>query len=166
MNPANLRVGIGHDTHRLKDGGPLLMGGVEIPFDQSLDGHSDADVLLHAITDAVLGAASIGDIGELFPNTADENKNRSSIEMLQIVMQKIRQSGFKLLNVDCIIFAQRPKLSSFKNAICESVASALDIEPNLVGIKAKTGEGVGTIGTGQCMMAQCVALMYKENPSG
>lgn len=166
MNPANLRVGIGHDTHRLKDGGPLLMGGVEIPFDQSLDGHSDADVLLHAITDAVLGAASMGDIGELFPNTADENKNRSSIEMLQIVMQKIRQSGFKLLNVDCIIFAQRPKLSSFKNAICESVASALDIEPNLVGIKAKTGEGVGTIGTEQCMMAQCVALMYKENPSG
>lgn len=162
MNPANLRIGIGHDTHRLKAGGPLRLGGIDIPFDKSLDGHSDADVLLHAITDAVLGAAAMGDIGEMFPNTSAENKNRCSIEMLKIVMERIREHGFKLLNVDCIVFAQKPKLSAFKDDISQSVARALDIEPHLVGIKAKTGEGIGDIGQENCMMAQCVALMYLE----
>ena len=163
MNPGNLRVGIGHDTHRLIDGGPLLIGGVQIPFEKSLDGHSDADVLLHAITDAVLGAAGMGDIGELFPNTSDENKDRSSIEMLQIAMQQVRDAGFKLLNVDCIVFAQRPKMSPYKPEICQQVASALGIEPQLVGVKAKTGENVGAVGQELCMMAQCVALLYKED---
>ena len=162
MNPANLRIGIGHDTHRLKLGGPLRLGGIDIPFEKSLDGHSDADVLLHAVTDAVLGAAALGDIGELFPNTSDENKNRCSIEMLQIAMAYVRKSSYKLLNVDCIIFAQKPKLSAFKDSIAQSVANALDIEPGLVGIKAKTGEGIGEVGQEKCIMAQCVALMYLE----
>ena len=162
MNPANLRIGIGHDTHRLIDGGNLIIGGVEIPFEKSLDGHSDADVLLHAVTDAVLGAASMGDIGEMFPNTSDENKDRDSVEMLQLAMKAVRDAGFKLLNIDCIIFAQQPKMSPYKLSIRESVAAALDIESHLVGIKAKTGEGVGEVGQEKCMMAQCVALMYLE----
>ena len=88
----NLRIGVGHDTHRLVDGGPLLLGGVQVPFDKKLDGHSDADVLLHAVTDAVLGAAGLGDIGELFPNTASENRNRSSIEMLKTAMTQFRDA--------------------------------------------------------------------------
>ena len=166
MNPANFRIGIGHDTHRLKAGGPLLIGGVNIPFDKSLDGHSDADVLLHAITDAVLGATALGDIGELFPNTSAENKNRDSVEMLKIAMQRVREAGFKLVNVDCIIFAQKPKMSPHKSAIQQSVAETLDIEKSLVGIKAKTGEGVGEVGNEKCMMAQCVALLYKEQHHG
>lgn len=162
MNPANLRIGIGHDTHRLKTGGPLRLGGIDIPFDKSLDGHSDADVLLHAVTDAVLGAAALGDIGELFPNTSAENKNRCSIEMLQIAMGHVREKGYKLLNVDCIVFAQKPKLSDHKQQLAKSVAHALDIESRLVGIKAKTGEGIGDVGQENCMMAQCIALMYLE----
>ncbi len=164
MNPTNLRIGIGHDTHRLKEGGPLVLGGVEIPHDKSLDGHSDADVLLHAITDAVLGAATLGDIGEWYPNTSEQNKNRCSVEMLSLAMQEIRAQGFKLINVDSIVFAQRPKLSAFKKAIASSVANALDIETRLVSIKAKTGEGVDAVGNEQCIQAQCVALMYLEKP--
>ena len=162
MNPANLRIGIGHDTHRLKDGGTLLLGGVEIPFEKSLDGHSDADVLLHAITDAILGAASMGDIGEMFPNTSDENKNRCSIEMLKISMEKVKEAGFQLINIDCIVFAQRPKLSTYKKTIAHTIAKALNVDSGLVGVKAKTGEGVGEIGNEQCMQAQCAALLYLE----
>lgn len=163
MNPANLRIGIGHDTHRLIDGGPLLLGGVSIPFDKQLDGHSDADVLLHAITDALLGAAALGDIGELFPDTAIENKGRSSIEMLQLAMTKVRDAGFQLLNIDCIVFAQRPKLSPLKTEIAASIASALCIEADLVNVKAKTGEGVGEVGTEKCMMAQAIAMLYRKD---
>ncbi|MEM9411605.1 MAG: 2-C-methyl-D-erythritol 2,4-cyclodiphosphate synthase [Planctomycetota bacterium] len=166
MNPANLRIGIGHDTHRLVDGGPLILGGVEIPFGKKLDGHSDADVLLHAITDAVLGAAALGDIGELFPNTESTNKDRDSKEMLQIAIQQVRDAGFKLLNIDCIVFAQKPKLSAYKSEIATSIARVLDIEKSLVGVKAKTGEGVGEVGTEKCMMAQCVALLFQEENHG
>lgn len=162
MNPAKLRIGIGHDTHRLKPGGPLLLGGVEIPFDKQLDGHSDSDVLLHAVTDAILGASSMGDIGEMFPNTSAENKDRDSVEMLKIATDKVRQSGFKVLNLDCIVFAQRPKLSQFKQRIADSIANALDMESRLIGVKAKTGEGIGEVGEEKCMMAQCVALLYQE----
>ena len=166
MNPANLRIGIGHDTHRLVAGGPLILGGLEIPFDKTLDGHSDADVLLHAVTDAILGAAAMGDIGEMFPNTDLANKNRDSKEMLKIAVGKVQECGFKLLNVDCIVFAQKPKLSEFKTAISESIAGILEMDSNLVGVKAKTGEGIGEVGTEQCMMAQCVALLYLEENHG
>ncbi len=164
MNPLNLRIGIGHDTHRLVAGGPLLIGGLEIPFSMQLDGHSDADVLLHAVTDAVLGAAAFGDIGELFPDNAKENENRDSREMLRLAMTKVRQAGFKLLNVDCILFAERPKISPFKSAIEASIAETLEIDSALVNVKAKTGEGLGEVGTRKCMMAQCAALLYRTNP--
>ena len=157
----HLRIGIGHDTHRLKPGGPLRLGGIDIPFDFSLDGHSDADVLLHAITDAILGAAAMGDIGELFPDTAAENAGRDSADMLLLAMQKIAAEGFQIINLDCIVFAEKPKMSAFKTAIAERVAEILKIGPSQVGVKAKTGEGVGAVGGGQVMMAQCVALLQQ-----
>ena len=160
MNLQNLRIGIGHDTHRLVDGRPLIVGGIEIEFDKRLDGHSDADVLLHAVTDAILGLAAAGDIGEMFPNTADENKNRNSIEMLQLAHRHIRQLGFEVINLDCILFAERPKFSPHKIAIAEKIAEALELSPTCVNVKAKTGEGVGDVGTGKCMQAQCIALGY------
>jgi 2-C-methyl-D-erythritol 2,4-cyclodiphosphate synthase len=157
-----LRIGIGHDTHRLIEGGRLVLGGVEIPHSHSLDGHSDADVLLHAITDAILGAAALGDIGELFPNTADENRDRDSAELLAIANQKVSDAGFTIINLDCIVFAQRPKLSSFKREIAERVARILQIAPDQVGIKAKTGVSVGAVGREQAMQAQAVALLVKS----
>ena len=163
MNPANLRIGIGHDTHRLIPGGPLILGGISIPHDHQLEGHSDADVLLHAVTDALLGAAGMGDIGEMFPDNLSENKNRNSAEMLQLVAGQIGTRGFKLINLDCILFAERPKLSSFKLNIEESIAATLDLNPDLVNVKAKTGERLGQLGRGECMMAQCIALLYQSD---
>ena len=163
MNPEKLRIGIGHDTHRLVPGGPLVLGGIRIEYDQHLDGHSDADVLLHAVTDAILGAAGLGDIGEMFPDDLIENKNRNSIEMLQMAFARAGERGFKLINLDCIVFAERPKLSSYKLEIAESIAAALRLESDLVNVKAKTGERMGQIGAEECMMAQCIALLYQTD---
>ncbi len=158
-----LRVGIGHDTHRLEPGGPLRLGGVEITHDRHAAGHSDADVLLHALTDAVLGAVALGDIGELFPDTDAANRDRDSAEMLAIAVQRTRESGFQIVNVDCIVFAQRPKLASHKSDIQKRIAELLNVEPDCVSIKAKTGEGIGPIGTEQTIEAQCVALLEKTS---
>jgi 2-C-methyl-D-erythritol 2,4-cyclodiphosphate synthase len=154
-----MRVGIGHDTHRLDYGGPLILGGLSIPHDHHAVGHSDADVLLHAITDALLGAASLGDIGDLFPDTDPANRGRDSAEMLAEAMSRIEAAGYAIVNLDCIIFAQRPKLSGFKAAIRQRVAKILSIAPSQIGIKAKTGEGVGEIGHEETIAAQCVALL-------
>lgn len=160
MNLQNLRIGIGHDTHRLVEGGPLVIGGIEIEFGQHLDGHSDADVLLHAVTDAVLGLAAAGDIGELFPNSAEENKNRNSIEMLQLAHEMIRKKGFELINLDCIIFAEQPKFSPHKKKMAAAISTALGIAVDRVNVKAKTGEGVGAVGHQECIMAECIALGF------
>lgn len=157
------RIGIGHDTHRLESGGPLIIGGVEIEFGYHLAGHSDADVLLHAITDAILGAAAIGDIGELFPDNAAENKGRNSAEMLSLAWGKVSADGWAIENIDCILFAQKPKLSPYKQAISIRIGQILNLSPDCVGVKAKTGEGVGDIGTGKIMQAQCVALLTKQD---
>lgn len=157
------RIGIGHDTHRLEPGGPLKIGGVEIEFDFHLAGHSDADVLLHAITDAILGAAAMGDIGELFPDNAAENKGRDSAEMLALAWQKVMDEGWSIANLDCIIFAQKPKLSTYKRAIAIRVGQILQLSPDYVGVKAKTGEGVGDVGTGKIIQTQCVALLHRDN---
>ena len=163
MDPTKLRIGIGHDTHRLQAGGELILGGVSVPHTHSLVGHSDADVLLHAITDAILGAASLGDIGELFPNTSDENKHRDSADMLAIAAGKVREAGFEIINVDCILFAELPKLSPYKRAIADRVAEVLSVEPNRVGVKAKTGEKVGPVGKQEAMQAQAVALLVQTS---
>lgn len=162
MDPSSLRIGIGHDTHRLKPGGPLRLGGIDIEHDHSLDGHSDADVLLHAITDALLGAAALGDIGDLFPDNLPENENRDSAEMLDLAMQKATADGFVIINLDCIVFAQRPKLTPHKIRIAARIAQILNLRTDQVGVKAKTGEGVGAIGNDEIMMAQSVALLAKR----
>ena len=154
-----IRVGIGHDTHRLGDGGPLRLGGIDIPFDRHLIGHSDSDVLLHAVTDALLGAACLGDIGELFPDNAAENRNRDSADMLAVAARQVCEAGYAIGNLDCIVFAQEPKLKPYKRTIAERLASILGIHPDDVGVKAKTGEGVGPVGRGEAIMAQCVALI-------
>ncbi len=154
-----MRVGIGHDTHRLAAGGPLRLGGIDIPHDKHAVGHSDADVLLHAITDALLGAAALGDIGEMFPDTDPANKNRDSAEMLKRAADEVMLRQMAIENLDCIIFAQRPKLSIFKNGIRNRIAEILRIDPEQVGVKAKTGEGVGEIGREEIIAAQCVALL-------
>jgi 2-C-methyl-D-erythritol 2,4-cyclodiphosphate synthase len=161
MQISESRIGIGHDTHRLKPGGPLRLGGIDIPHDQSLVGHSDADVLLHAIADAILGAAGLGDIGELFPDTLAENKDRDSGEMLALVQDAISSAGFEIVNLDCIVFAQSPKLSAFKIPIAHRVAQILEIDSSRINIKAKTGEGVGPVGEQRIMQAQCVALIIQ-----
>lgn len=158
-----MRVGIGHDTHRLGQGGPLLLGGIEIPHDRHLVGHSDADVLLHAITDALLGAAALGDIGELFPDTDPANLGRDSADMLRQAASRTRGAGYSIINLDCIVFAQRPKLTPHKDAIRRRIAEILEIEPGCIGLKAKTGEGIGEIGREEAMMAQCVALLEETS---
>jgi len=157
-----MRIGIGHDTHRLKPGGPLRLGGIDIDHTHSLDGHSDADVLLHAVTDAILGAAALGDIGELFPDTAPENQDRDSAEMLKLAWEEAAKANFQIGNLDCIVFAQQPKLSKHKRPIADRIAEILGIASDQVGVKAKTGEGVGSIGQNETMMAQCVALLFKD----
>ncbi len=160
-----MRIGIGHDTHRLKPGGPLRLGGIDIEHPHGLDGHSDADVLLHAITDAVLGAAALGDIGELFPNDASENKDRDSGEMLDLANQRLESAGYRIANLDCIVFAQQPKLSAYKRLIAQRIAEILNLKPDQVGVKAKTGEGVGPVGQSEAMMAQCIVLVFKPDES-
>jgi 2-C-methyl-D-erythritol 2,4-cyclodiphosphate synthase len=128
-----------------------------------LVGHSDADVLLHAVTDALLGAAVLGDIGELFPNHDPTNRGRDSGEMLQLAWQMIAERGYEIVNLDCIVFAQEPKLSPFKQQICEQIASLLGVSVECVGLKAKTGEAVGPVGRQEAMMAECVALLDKRS---
>jgi 2-C-methyl-D-erythritol 2,4-cyclodiphosphate synthase len=154
-----MRIGIGHDTHRLEAGGPLILGGVRIEHDRHLAGHSDADVLLHAITDALLGAASLGDIGDMFPNTDEANRGRDSADMLSNAYRRVIEAGFRIVNLDCIVFAQRPKLGPRKARICQRIAEILGIAAERVGVKAKTGEGVDAVGREEAMMAQCVALL-------
>lgn len=150
---------MGHDTHRLGEGGPLRIGGVDIPCELSAIGHSDADVLLHAVVDALLGAAALGDIGELFPDNDPANRGRDSAEMLLLVRDQVEAAGFRVVNLDCIVFLQKPKLSPYKLAIRERLAELLRIDVDRVGLKAKTGELVGPVGREEALMAQCVVLL-------
>jgi 2-C-methyl-D-erythritol 2,4-cyclodiphosphate synthase len=135
------------------------LGGVDIDYPHHLLGHSDADVLLHAVTDAVLGAAGLADIGELFPDTAAQNRGRDSGEMLSLAMELVRQAGFHPVNIDCVVLAQEPKLSPHKEAIRGRIAALLGVDASLVGVKAKTGEGVGPVGRQEAIVAECVVLL-------
>jgi len=154
-----MRVGIGHDTHRLAASGPLRLGGIDIPHDKHAVGHSDADVLLHAITDALLGAAALGDIGEMFPDTDEANRGRDSADMLSRAVGRVTAAGYAIVNLDCIVFAQRPKISGHSVAVRRRVAEIVGIAAENVGLKAKTGEGVGEIGREELIGAQCVVLL-------
>lgn len=158
-----MRIGIGHDTHRLEDCGPLRLGGIEHDADCHLVGVSDADVLLHAATDALLGAAGLGDIGDWFPDTDPQNRGRDSAEMLQMASQACRQAGYEITNLDCIVFAERPKLGPKKRQMADRIAAILRIDPDRVNVKAKTGEGLGAVGRGQAMMAECIVLLHEPN---
>jgi 2-C-methyl-D-erythritol 2,4-cyclodiphosphate synthase len=138
---------------------------VTVPFDRHLVGHSDADVLLHAVTDALLGAAALGDIGELFPDTDEANRGRDSAEMVRRAMQLVNEAGYRVANVDCIVFAEKPKLSPFKDAIRRKLAELLQIDVNQVGLKAKTGERVGPVGREEAIEAQAVVLLNASTPA-
>jgi 2-C-methyl-D-erythritol 2,4-cyclodiphosphate synthase len=157
-----MRVGIGHDTHRLAAGGPLRLGGIDIPHDKHAVGHSDADVLLHAITDALLGAAALGDIGEMFPDTDEANRGRDSADMLSRAVGRVTAAGYRIVNLDCIVFAQRPKISGHSVAVRRRVAEIIGMSADNVGLKAKTGEGVGEVGREEIIAAQCVALLESK----
>jgi 2-C-methyl-D-erythritol 2,4-cyclodiphosphate synthase len=154
-----MRVGIGHDTHRLRPGGPLRLGGISVPHDRETVAHSDGDVLLHALIDALLGATALGDVGQMFPDTDPANRGRDSGEMLQIAMEAVSTLGWKIVNLDCVVFAQRPKLLPHRQQIRARIASLLNIDLELVGLQAKTGEGVGAIGHEEAIASQCVVLL-------
>lgn len=154
-----MRIGIGYDSHRFGPGGPLILGGVSIPVDYRLVGHSDGDAIAHAITDAVLGAAGEGDIGTLFPDTEDENSGRNSIEMLYIAMEKVRAQGLRVVNVDVTVIAETPKIAAHRNAMRAHLAEALGIAAAQVGLKGKTNERMGWIGRGEGLACIAVALL-------
>jgi|SRR5262249_58560966 len=154
-----MRVGIGHDTHRLEKGRPLILGGVRIEHSHGLVGHSDADVVLHALTDALLGAAGFGDIGDAYPDTDATYKDRDSSFFVRDTMKRLNQAGWKIVNVDVIIFAQKPKLGALKGAIRKNLADLLGIAMGVVNIKAKTGECVGPIGREEAISCQAAALI-------
>jgi 2-C-methyl-D-erythritol 2,4-cyclodiphosphate synthase len=159
----NIRVGEGWDVHALVPGRQLILGGVEIPHTSGLLGHSDADVLLHAITDAVLGAVGLGDIGRHFPDTDAQFKGADSAVLLQEAMRRVRAQGWELLNVDSTIVAQAPKLAAHMAAINAGVAQALGVALDQVNVKAKTAEKLGPVGMGQSIEARAVALLHKPS---
>jgi 2-C-methyl-D-erythritol 2,4-cyclodiphosphate synthase len=159
MKLPSLRIGEGWDTHALVPGRKLLLGGVEIPYDRGLLGHSDADALLHAITDALLGAAGLGDIGRHFPDTDERFKGADSIVLLTEAALRVRQAGWQIANVDSTIVAQAPKLAPHIEAMRVRIAQALDLAPAQVNVKAKTAEKLGPVGMGQSIEARAVVLL-------
>lgn len=162
MDETRFRIGQGIDYHRLAEGRKLVIGGVEIPFERGLEGHSDADVLAHAICDALLGAAALGDIGRHFPDTDRANRNRSSLEFLRIVRTKVEAAGWKIQNVDATLLAQRPKLMPHSEAMIKNIAESLGLETAAVSIKATTTEGMNAEGRGEGISAQAIALLCKK----
>lgn len=156
-----MRVGIGHDTHRLVEGRPLILGGLRLDHPRGLAGHSDADVVLHALTDALLGAAGLGDIGDLYPDTDPQYKDRDSGFFVRDTLARLSYKGYRPVNVDITIFAQEPKLGSSKVAMRQNVAKLLGLDVDVVNVKAKTGEKVGAIGRAEAIACQAVVLIEK-----
>jgi 2-C-methyl-D-erythritol 2,4-cyclodiphosphate synthase len=154
-----MRIGEGWDTHALVPGRKLIIGGVEIPFDRGLLGHSDADVLLHAITDALLGAAGLGDIGRHFPDTDERFRGADSAVLLAEAARRVREQGLRIANIDSTVIAQAPKLSSHIAAMRERIALAVDIAPGQVNVKAKTAEKLGPVGQGLSIEARAIVLL-------
>ena len=157
-----MRVGLGNDIHRTKKGGPLILGGVRIPSDFELQGHSDADVLVHSVIDALLGAMGRGDIGEWFSDQDSKNLNRCSMDMLQEVMNFCHSESFVIINVDNTVIAEKPKLAAYKRAIEKSLAEVLQISVSQVNVKAKTYERLGHLGRSEAIEAHTVVLIRKE----
>ena len=155
----NLRIGHGYDVHRLVEGRKLILGGVEIPFARGLDGHSDADVLIHAVMDALTGAARLGDIGKLFPDTDPAYAGISSLKLLAEVGRLLNERGYQVVNIDATLLAQAPKVGPYKQEMAENMARALGIQPDQVNVKATTEEGLGFTGDGSGMAAHAVVLL-------
>ena len=154
-----MRIGQGYDVHRLVEGRKLIIGGVDIPYEKGLLGHSDADVLLHAVMDALLGAAALGDIGQHFPDSDERYKGISSIALLKEVGKILQENGYMIENIDSTVIAQRPKLLPYRPQMAENIAAALGIEKEQVSVKATTEEGIGFTGTGEGISAQAIALL-------
>ena len=156
-----LRIGEGWDVHALVEGRPLILGGVEIPYDKGLLGHSDADALLHAITDALLGGAGLGDIGTHFPDNDPAFKGADSFVLLQQAVEAVARAGYQIVNVDCTVIAQAPKLAPYKAAMRARIAQALAVDATQVNVKAKTAEKMGPVGEGRSIEARAVALLAR-----
>lgn len=154
-----MRIGQGYDVHRLTEDRKLILGGVEIPYERGLLGHSDADVLVHAVMDALLGAAALGDIGQHFPDTDPRYKGISSIVLLNEVGKLLAENGYVVGNIDATIIAQKPKLAAYRPQMAENMAAALGIKPGQVSVKATTEEGLGFTGCGEGISAQAIALL-------
>jgi len=154
-----VRVGLGFDVHRFAEGDGVTLGGVKIPFGKKLVGHSDADALCHAIIDALLGAASLGDIGEHFPDTDPKYKGASSIGLLRRAAAEVSAAGYTICNVDAVVVTERPRLLEFKQKMERMIADAIGVESGCVSVKAKTAEGLGPVGAGDALCAQAVALI-------
>ena len=157
-----MRIGIGYDIHRLTEGRPLILGGVNIPFSKGLEGHSDADVLIHAICDAILGAIGDSDIGSIFPDTDPALKDISSKKILEDVRARVEAKGLEVGNIDCIVIAEEPKIASYREDIKESISAILKISSDVVNVKGKTNEGFGVIGSGDAIAAQAVVFIAGE----
>jgi 2-C-methyl-D-erythritol 2,4-cyclodiphosphate synthase len=156
-----MRVGIGHDTHRLTEGRPLLLGGVRVEHARGLVGHSDADVVLHAVTDALLGAAGLGDIGDAYPDTDPAWRDADSALFLRETLTRLNRGGWRVVNVDVIVFAQEPKLGPVKGRIRDNLSRLLGVAAEAVNVKAKTGEKVGHIGRAEAIACQAIVLIEK-----
>jgi len=154
-----VRVGIGYDSHRFGEGGPLKLGGVEIPFDRHLVGHSDGDAVAHAVTDAILGAAALGDIGELFSDRDPANRGRDSIEMLGVALGRVRDAGYCVSQIDVTVIAEAARVAPHRDAMRAALARALAVAPSAVSIKGKTNEGMGWIGRGEGIACIAVATL-------
>ena len=154
-----MRIGHGYDVHKLVEGRDLILGGVKIPFEKGLLGHSDADVLLHAVSDSLLGAAALGDIGKHFPDTDPAYKGADSLELLRVVGEKVREAGFQVGNIDVTMIAQRPKLKDHIPQMCANIARALTLDVSQVNVKATTEEHLGFTGDGSGMSCHAVCLL-------
>ena|ERR1019366_2701243 len=156
------RTGIGYDSHRFASGGPLILGGVSIPSDVHLHGHSDADAVAHAVTDAVLGACAVGDIGAMFPDTDPDNSGRDSMDMLRRAVERVKESGNIVVNVDVTVVAERPKIGPHRAAMALALSRALSIPVDRVSVKGKTNEGMGWIGRGEGIACIAVATVATD----
>ena len=154
-----MRIGHGYDVHRLVEGRPLILGGVNIPYEKGLLGHSDADVLLHAVSDALLGAAGLGDIGKHFPDTDPQYKGADSLQLLRIVVSRVKEKGYRISNIDVTMIAQKPKLRPHIEAMEQNIAAAAGIPADRVNVKANTEEQLGFTGTGEGMRCHAVCLL-------
>jgi 2-C-methyl-D-erythritol 2,4-cyclodiphosphate synthase len=157
-----IRVGIGYDSHRFAPPGPMVLGGVSIPAEVHLHGHSDGDAIAHALTDAILGAAGAGDIGELFPDTNPKNKGRNSLEMLRMAVERVNASGWRVSQADIVVVTEQPKIAPHREAMRVELAKTLGVKPGEISIKGKTNEKMGWIGRGEGLACMVVATITNE----